>query len=176
MYNVYIYIYICIYTYIHIRTYIHTSLFAHRATCTDAEKVGSWKPNGYACMRASCNEKPKGKTRSQTGQSRLWTERSVCSQGVTFPQMPGTQMSERQRHGWMSPPALTNPRRRQGGQPSHRNKRKDNAVNEMTKRPTSQEPTNKCPGKLAHSEDHVELVAEVAVAQLPAEPAYHPMF
>ena len=36
--------------------------------------------------------------------------------------------------------------------------------------------TNKCPRKLAHSEDHVELVVEVAVAQLPAEPAHYSMF
>ena len=48
---IYIYIHIHIHTYIHtcMHTYIHTYIhicFAHRATCTDAEKVEVRKPNG----------------------------------------------------------------------------------------------------------------------------------
>ena len=70
------------------------------------------------------------------------------------------------------PPPLTNPRRRQ----------KDNRPTGISGRITprerrdqaSQEPTNST-RKSAPSEDHVELVAEVAVVQLLAEPAYHPL-
>ena len=44
---IYIYIYTYIIIYIYIYTYIHTYIFvAHRATCTDAEKVGRRKPDG----------------------------------------------------------------------------------------------------------------------------------
>ena len=48
--SLYIYIYIERERYTHIRThtYIHICV-AHRATCTDAEKVEKGKPNGYAC-------------------------------------------------------------------------------------------------------------------------------
>ena len=52
------------------------------------------------------------------------------------------------------------------GQPSHRNKRKSNA--RRRERPNWSGSYALAPRKVARSEDHVELVAEVAVVPLPA--------